>query len=918
MQVQVDHPRHIKVPVKRLWRLFKKATPQHAWEDVAVSLACLESLYRVEFSQAAEECIAAYNAANSAPVPADAEAKGVQQQQGGEQAGDEVAAAASAAVKAVTTAVAAATNSGEAPPEQRQPSDEELMQAAAEQADTNLAAHITFLANRSHFQAFTRRDCELGKTLNQGYQGQLFIQSNNRKLDKSLLQAFTASYGACRSLYCKPLLQAMGPTSVGDAQHSSTAPEHGPDQQVVQGSLGVGSVGAQHSGRYGLDSDQQKAQGDDREASISAQQRSTPGCSSELPSEAQGSSCTVANNAQQSNMLGQGPDQCLSQGDHSVASMDAQQSVHPGRGSDQRVPEGNHSLVAFDAQQDSVPGRGPDQCVPQGNHSADATNAQQGRMPCRGTGGQQSSTPECRADQQAVLDDRKNSGLPGAHLNSMPECGPDQWVMQDTGVVVMKRGFSRETATGRLLLPKLDYLQTAVVEEALLGMRSLLRAWWQGLLRKSQRSLADASDTLAKENMEQEMGPTSLLERATRAGERAVAWLSVRGAAPIVDSMTVQDIDKAFPVIEPRRLSPLLLKVVGLKEILGAKSIFQQAPNDIAQLLIQPLELEEPTLQEIAVLYRRAQRPERRGFLGSVKSLASAIWQQKEQRARGSPPTPMATVLRPPISLQIYRDIPLPTWSVVLPEKVLQFRPLDFLRTDLFAAAGLVAALAQARYESFYLDVVTAVSASIFLIRIFLGFRRQVDRYRVRLAEILREKTVACDATAIQYMAASAADQQFAQAALCYVLLLQCQDGAAQDSKSRQGYTGIGLEALASRAEQLLAEHAGLQVCLNVDQAMGELLQRGLASTCPSAEPALEGGQAPIREEAQGSIPGMEGVSSGEQRFQAVDPRVAQQVLEKQWDSILWQRVHSTLGRVEALSDEEAEGGRERDRFQEP
>eukprot|EP00983_Pelagomonas_calceolata_P121000 1160758-Pelagomonas_calceolata.AAC.11 len=73
-------------------------------------------------------------------------------------------------------------------------------------------------------------------------------------------------------------------------------------------------------------------------------------------------------------------------------------------------------------------------------------------------------------------------------------------------------------------------------------------------------------------------------------------------------------------------------------------------------------------------------------------------------------------------------------------------------------------------------------------------------------------RPIRADATAIQYMAASAADQQFAQAALCYVLLLQCQDGAAQDSKSRQGYTGIGLEALASRAEQLLAEHAGLQV----------------------------------------------------------------------------------------------------------
>ncbi|KAF5826438.1 hypothetical protein DUNSADRAFT_3102 [Dunaliella salina] len=433
---------------------------------------------------------------------------------------------------------------------------------------------------------------------------------------------------------------------------------------------------------------------------------------------------------------------------------------------------------------------------------------------------------------------------------------------------------------------------------------------------------------------------------------------------------------------------------------------------------------------EIAVLYRRVQRPEQTGFLGRMKGLASAIWKRGTRR---SPPAPKTKILRPPISLQIYRDIPLPTWSVVLPEKVLQFRPLDFLRTDLFAAAGLVAALAQARYESFYLDVVTAVSASIFLIRIFLGFRRQVDRYRVRLAEILREKTVACDATAIQYMAASAADQQFAQAALCYVLLLQhqndtahqdCtahqrqdntqqrQDGAAyqcqddihqhqdskayqkdtacqrqediahqdstapprhgdfqqhqdstahqkdavrehhynihwhqhstahredtaQGSKSRQGCTGIGLEVLASRAEQLLADHAGLRVCVNVDQAMSELLQRGLARRVPPMSPSngelpLDDGQSHAGEDAQHSfhetggklgqegrgtqhsVPKIEGGSHQRktegQFFQAVDPCVAQQVLEQQWDSILWQRVHSTLGRVEALSGSEPLG----------
>jgi hypothetical protein len=42
----------------------------------------------------------------------------------------------------------------------------------------------------------------------------------------------------------------------------------------------------------------------------------------------------------------------------------------------------------------------------------------------------------------------------------------------------------------------------------------------------------------------------------------------------------------------------------------------------------------------------------------------------------------------------------LPTWQVVLPEKILQFRPLDYVRTDLFALAGLLSILAQVRYAA--------------------------------------------------------------------------------------------------------------------------------------------------------------------------------------------------------------------------
>ncbi|KAF5826439.1 hypothetical protein DUNSADRAFT_3103 [Dunaliella salina] len=540
LHVRVEHPQCIAVPSsKALWKLFKAATPQHAWEDVAVSLACLESLYRVEFSQAAEECIAAFNAANSAPVPVDAETKSEQQQQQqqhDEQAGDEVAAAASAAVKAVTTAVAVAANAGESPPEpQQQPSEEQLMQAAAEQADRVLAAHIKYLADRSHFQAFTRRDCELGKTLNQGYQGQLFIQSNDCKLDKSLLRAFTAK---------------TGPSS-GEGAQQSAVPQRGPGQQVVQ-SCGSDSVGEQQGSIVGQESDQQVALGESFSVDPGGSEQRGVRIHWSDPWRVREDDCVEESmDVQQRSAPGGDPDQHTAQDDTSEDDVDAQQNGMPAGGSDQCVRHGNHDENPVNAQQD--------------DHNRDPVYAQQDNQNRNPVNSRQDNLnrniidtlrDNHRPDQHALLEESRSAvlsargahlsslrgrgpdqwglsahfhsvpgcglnqgGVSGAHSNSLPGCGPDDWIMHDTGVVVMKRGFSRETATGMLLLPKLDYLQTAVVEEALLRIRLLLHAGWQGLLHRSQRSLADASDTLAKENTEQEMGPTSLLERATRAGE---------------------------------------------------------------------------------------------------------------------------------------------------------------------------------------------------------------------------------------------------------------------------------------------------------------------------------------------------------------------------------------------------------------
>ena len=40
------------------------------------------------------------------------------------------------------------------------------------------------------------------------------------------------------------------------------------------------------------------------------------------------------------------------------------------------------------------------------------------------------------------------------------------------------------------------------------------------------------------------------------------------------------------------------------------------------------------------------------------------------------------------IYMRVFRDVPLPTWKIVFPEKLLQFRPLDSARADILSLSG--------------------------------------------------------------------------------------------------------------------------------------------------------------------------------------------------------------------------------------
>jgi hypothetical protein len=165
--------------------------------------------------------------------------------------------------------------------------------------------------------------------------------------------------------------------------------------------------------------------------------------------------------------------------------------------------------------------------------------------------------------------------------------------------------------------------------------------------------------------------------------------------------------------------------------------------------------------------------------------------------------------------MRVYRDIPMPSWQVVFPDKLLQFRPLDLLRTDLFALVGVVSAVANSKYSSAVLQAVTLVTVGIALSRLVLGFLRMSDRYRGIVSDLLRERTIASQEGAIEYLSASASLQQFKQCALAYTLL------AIAD----EPLTG---EQLAIQAEQLLKQRLNLVVRFDAAEALSELQRFGV------------------------------------------------------------------------------------------
>ncbi|GMH42128.1 hypothetical protein BSKO_10047 [Bryopsis sp. KO-2023] len=424
---------------------------------------------------------------------------------------------------------------------------------------------------------------------------------------------------------------------------------------------------------------------------------------------------------------------------------------------------------------------------------------------------------------------------------------------------IFQRGYGTQKEAGRWLLPKLDYIQLLIVKSTVAAVTKAFKKACVGI----KNSGAKIDSYLSSESDQPEKKGTALnpLDDSGRPIINTETWKLIKGAGkdvivsmnelgippkvmtlgggvlltlvdrgyiPQIDVTSLETFDEVWPIEDGNAgREPLFVERFTLTDAVG--SAF--ASGNVADFFSRA-ELKEPTFERLVVVYRYNKKP---GRIDALKKIFS------ESQPDAPQPTP-----REEIQIRVYDGIPMPIWKAVFPEKLLQFRPLDNIRLDLVTLIGLVAVGAQAKYDSVLLEIATFASVVVYLVRVFLGYKRMFDRFDSFVNELLSRKTLAGQEGAIVYLASSAALQQFKHCALAYSLMI-CRNKA------------LSTKALGNEVEKMLREE-GLQVRFESQDALSQLLRLGLVSITRIG---------------------------AEDFYTAIDPKIGIKRITKHWDDLL-------------------------------
>jgi len=392
------------------------------------------------------------------------------------------------------------------------------------------------------------------------------------------------------------------------------------------------------------------------------------------------------------------------------------------------------------------------------------------------------------------------------------------------GVAVFKRGWGKEHTRGRLLVPKLDMLQTIVARSLVRISRSAASSILAVLLGKEEdRPPRSAGPMLCHRGSVAAVRPLSAQEerqqrRRRRKGIHPRQLLrQIRkgfeyyGLLPQSDKLNLNEFEKQWPVVEDVRHKPVYIERITVEDCFGGQRGTTRKALQMLSLktLFGKLELVEPTFREVLVVCRPVSES------GGFKRWREALG-RKLLLILGDHVPPERPIRKERLHLRVYTGIPVPLWRIVYPFKAIAFQPISIIKVDLIALAGLVAIIAQAKYGNSLLQLVWIASFVAQFLRVILQYRRMFITFENYVSKQMLKRTVAGAEGVVEFLSRSSALQQYKQTLLLYYSVFANGADLLLDT-----------ERAANLIEGILAD-MGAEVEFDVKEAKEELLRLGL------------------------------------------------------------------------------------------
>ncbi|KAJ6801128.1 uncharacterized protein M6B38_199855 [Iris pallida] len=376
-----------------------------------------------------------------------------------------------------------------------------------------------------------------------------------------------------------------------------------------------------------------------------------------------------------------------------------------------------------------------------------------------------------------------------------------------SNAIIFRRGYATERQRGLLVVEKLDYLQSKLLQEIFFSLSRPLKmigSWLSKALKSSKE--AQGIDKWI-ESVKLWLKEQYSLEGMLSIGEKKSGnmkydqilesdlpiWIAAQRALPLYEGL----LSSAGP---RGRLIRKLLNWIGILPSpaeastdffsdtkqsdsymrsnflprITLRNLWEPATREYCEnnvwkmlktsvsILFSQSTLQEPAFQELILLYNE-------------KTSQSKINGRAEVQ---------------PLQLKIYEKIPIPDLAVIFPHKKLSFRILDSVRLDIATIVGLLAYFVNYKFENIpsspsavLLDVIAVSALIIYVSRVVLGYKQTWDRYQLLVNRTLYEKTLASGFGSVHFLLDASEQQQYKEAILVYAILLHSEKYQASSPK---------------------------------------------------------------------------------------------------------------------------------------